>query len=179
MKKKTQNKKEKDPNRLVTPDGGFKSEFPGGVGQGYSIGYLEDLCEWIYCHDSLTDKEKMERILPVEKMIEKHLQGFSKYKINYMPTWSTKLEEKKEKMKKSLLSLIVLVVLLFNSCSDYDKKQLKVSTMNCATQKWDTIEIYVNPKNLYISNYKQAVPTLEGGFTIFKYNVCEFRVIQN
>ena len=82
----------KDPNRLVTPDGGFQSEFPGGKNKNYSIGYLEDLCEWVYHHDNMTNKQKLKTILKIEKIIAKMVKRIVK-NCNYIPTWSTKLKE--------------------------------------------------------------------------------------
>jgi len=91
-------KNKKDPNRLVTPDGGFKSEFPGGKGKGYSIGYLEEVCEWLYHHDNMTDEEKLKKILSIEKIIKDMLNSGEimgkGIPIKYIPTWSTKLNKK-------------------------------------------------------------------------------------
>lgn len=76
-----------DPARLCDEDGNFVSSHPGGPGTGIiSIGYLEEVCEWLYYHNDLTPEEKRSRILLMEGQIRKHLNG-----INYIPTWSTKL----------------------------------------------------------------------------------------
>lgn len=85
----------KDPNRLVNEDGSFKSEY-----NPKTIGYLEDLCEFVYYHDNLTINQKKEHILYIENLISKILDGSATedgrpvmgIKCNYIPTWSTKLE---------------------------------------------------------------------------------------
>jgi len=82
----------KDPNRLISPDGGFQSEFPGGKGGSCSIGYLEDLCEWIYHHNNMTNKQKLKTILKIEKIIAKMVKKMI-LNCDYIPTWSTKLKE--------------------------------------------------------------------------------------
>ncbi len=84
--------KDKDPNRLVGPNGEFVSSYHMDE-DTITIGYLEELCEWLYYHDALTYKQKLRRLKAIEGMIRKHLAGghVSSMKINYIPTWSTKL----------------------------------------------------------------------------------------
>jgi len=82
----------KDPNRLITKDGKFQSEWPGSKNKKYSIGYLEDLCEWIYYHSNLTKEEKLKRILIFEKIISEMVKEVV-FNCSYVPTWSIKLEK--------------------------------------------------------------------------------------
>lgn len=75
-----------DPSRLSNENGDFVSSFAGGPGTGsISIGYLEELCEWLYYRTDIDDEEKLAKILPMEKLIKKYLGS-----INYIPTWSKK-----------------------------------------------------------------------------------------
>lgn len=68
----------------------FKSEFPHGNGF-ISLGYLEDLCKFIYEHPDLTDEDKLERILILEGIIEHRI---TEMKAKYVPTWSPKLKKR-------------------------------------------------------------------------------------
>lgn len=85
--------------KLTNSKGEFVSEYPGEIGKGFSIGYLEDLCEWTFYRKDKTDEKKLEQILGLEAIIRKMLTDGSlvEYKVNYIPTWSTKLYKKKEK----------------------------------------------------------------------------------
>jgi len=104
MKKKAPYIKEnKDPNRLIGPDGEFVSSFPGGPGSDViSIGYLEELCEWVFYHNDMPEDLKLSRILALENEIQHLLNGTEDGKpmmgipCRYIPTWSTKLIEKNE-----------------------------------------------------------------------------------
>lgn len=81
-------------DHLTDKDGNFTSSYPHGNGS-YSIGYLEDLCQWVYYHNSMNKEEKIKTILDIENIISEHLSNgnVSKMKINYKPTWSVKLME--------------------------------------------------------------------------------------
>ena len=97
----------KKAERLVGEDGFFKSQYPGNIEtHEYSIGFLEELCEYCACLPSpisglidLHDEERLETVLGLEKLIQKALNGeFSdrpmvKGGINYIPTWSTKMKK--------------------------------------------------------------------------------------
>ena len=91
-------KKEKT-KRFVGKDGSFKPSNPPPEGH-MSIQYLEELCEWVYYHDYLNDDEKLEHILSLERYIQKLLNGGDNDRppvrggINYIPTWSKKLQNK-------------------------------------------------------------------------------------
>ena len=69
-------------SELTDSDGYFKSVFDKNT-----IGYLEELCEFVYLGDNTTE-EKLKHILMLEELITKHL---SKMGIGYRPTWSKKL----------------------------------------------------------------------------------------
>lgn len=91
-------------DRFVGPNGEFVSTHklePGTI----SIGYCEELCEWIYYHNDLTNKEKTEQIDNMEGIVRNLLNKMSSFKINYIPTWSKKLEEKIKKEKNNLLKI--------------------------------------------------------------------------
>jgi len=83
-----------DTRRFVGPEGEFVPSIPRDEGT-ISIGFLEELCEWIYYHDALTDDEKMERILDMEKIIVRLLADIMPG-CGFKPTWS-KMQEKKMK----------------------------------------------------------------------------------
>lgn len=92
--KKIINKKIKkialDPERLCDKDGNFISSCPGGPGTGsISIGYLEELCEWVYHYADLPKEEILNRILALEDITRKHLSDMG---IGFIPTWSKKLQ---------------------------------------------------------------------------------------
>ena len=92
--------KQKDPNRLIDENGVFKSEFPGGPGTGVtSLGYLEDLCEYLYYFGIEEKPAKLKRIKELEEWIQKIINGevnegdkpLIGIKAEYHPTWSIKL----------------------------------------------------------------------------------------
>jgi len=90
----------KNAQRLFGDDGYFKSQYPGGNGQ-YSIGFLEELCEFVVCVTGLTYDEKLKQVLDLENVVRKMLNGepgreMVKGGINYIPTWSTKLKDTKK-----------------------------------------------------------------------------------
>lgn len=93
-------KKKEVKNRFVGEDGYFKPsvELPKGK---ISIGYLDELCEFVY-YGNDPDTKKMESILGLEHYIKTLLNGedserlFS-MKINFIPTWSKKLEKQIQK----------------------------------------------------------------------------------
>lgn len=70
-------------DHLEDENGFFKSDMPHG--DGYSIGYLEDLCQWLYYRDDLTEDKRLENILNVESVIQ-NLLG----ELRYVPYWSKK-----------------------------------------------------------------------------------------
>lgn len=88
--------------RLIGEDDHFKSQYPGSTITGeYSIGFLEELCEYVVCLTDLSYEDKLEKVLGIEDIIRKMLNGeFDENKrpmvrggINYHPTWSKKLTE--------------------------------------------------------------------------------------
>ena len=86
----------KNAQRLVGEDGYFKSQYPGGNGK-YSIGFLEEMCEFVIYITDLVYDEKLEKVLELENIIQKMLNGEnSERAINYIPTWSTKLKSTKK-----------------------------------------------------------------------------------
>lgn len=76
-------------HHLTDENGGFKSEHPHEDGNYYSIGYLEDLCQWVTYHNTMSHEEKMKSVLTIESALSRHL---SEMGINYIPTWSKKLK---------------------------------------------------------------------------------------
>lgn len=82
-----------DTKRFVGPNGEFQPTEQPEEGTT-TIQYLEELLEWIYYHDNMSNEEKMKFITGIEEQIQKNLNGsFSSRKINYIPTWSTKLKK--------------------------------------------------------------------------------------
>jgi hypothetical protein len=80
-----------DTKRFVGPNGEFQPTHQLKKGT-INIGYLEELLEWLYYHDSIPNK--MERILSIEYIIQNLLNGRdSRNNITYKPTWSKKLIE--------------------------------------------------------------------------------------
>ena len=88
-------------NRFVDENGYFKPSEPLPKGK-ISIGYLDELCEFVYYGDD-PDTKKMESILGLEHYIVTLLDGeiskkmYSGVKINFIPTWSKKLEKQIQK----------------------------------------------------------------------------------
>lgn len=78
-------------DHLEDENGNFKSEYPHENGK-FSIGYIEDACQWIFYRNDLTNEEKLERILNLENIIHELLNKSFDMKITYEPTWSTKLK---------------------------------------------------------------------------------------
>ncbi len=89
-----------DTKRFVGENGEFVSTYKLEKGT-ICIGYLEELLEWVYYHDVLTKEEKLQRILPIENIIQEMLNGggggrpVSSMAINYVPTWSKKSQDAK------------------------------------------------------------------------------------
>ncbi len=76
--------------RFVGRDGEFVPSIPKKSGI-ITISYLEELCEYLYYHNNLSNEEKMKKILVIEKLIVKLLnENFNGLK--FKPTWSTKLK---------------------------------------------------------------------------------------
>ncbi len=78
-------------NRFVGPDGEFQPTQQPPEGQ-MTIGYLEELMEWLYYHNDISAEEKEKDILSLEDMVEDMLKPMN---INYRRTWSKKLKEDK------------------------------------------------------------------------------------
>jgi hypothetical protein len=78
--------------KFTGPNGEFQSTYqlePGTV----TIGYLEELLEWLFYHNNLTYDEKLEKILNIEGMIIELLNdSFAPAYVEYT-TWSTKLKK--------------------------------------------------------------------------------------
>jgi len=81
--------------RLSDKDGKFVSQFPGEVGKGFSIGYLEELCEYTFFNEELDVEEKEKRILGIEDIIRNILRNPKNVggSVTYNPTWSIKLKK--------------------------------------------------------------------------------------
>ena len=74
MSKSGKKPKRPAPMRLAGPNGEFVSSFPKN-GNTVTVGHLEELCEWIYHHNNMTNAEKLERITQVEGMIGMYFSG--------------------------------------------------------------------------------------------------------
>lgn len=83
-----------DPSRLLAEDGSFVSAFPGYDGDSCSIGFLEELCEYVHFYSDKSDQEKLDDIIAMEELICKLLGGSYKMTINYIPTWSIAQKKK-------------------------------------------------------------------------------------
>ena len=83
-------------DRLNDSEGSFISQYPK-----ISIGFLEELCEWVCFHNNMTEDQKIEYILGIEEQIKECLSGgnVSKFAINYIPTWSKYFEKNKSKIE--------------------------------------------------------------------------------
>lgn len=80
----------------------FKKNCPYPHGKGkVSIAYLEACCEFIYKHHELIRKDKLKRILTIEKIIKVLLKKYLDMgmKVEYIPTYSTKLKQEIKKLK--------------------------------------------------------------------------------
>lgn len=77
-------------DHLNDKNGNFISSSPRGEGT-VSIGYLEDACQWLFYRKDLDDEDRLRRILIIEGIIVKLLNG-----INYIPYWSPKVNVTKE-----------------------------------------------------------------------------------
>jgi hypothetical protein len=90
-------KKKEIKNRFVGEDGYFEpsTKLPE---EKISIEYLDELCEFVY-YGNDSDTEKMESILGLENYIREILNSekFSSMKINFIPTWSKKLDKQIQK----------------------------------------------------------------------------------
>lgn len=84
--------------RFIGPDGEFQPTNQPEEGTT-TIQYLEELLEWLYYHDNISDEEKIKFITGIEEQIQSLLNGgsgnkrFTSGKINYIPTWSKKLKK--------------------------------------------------------------------------------------
>ena len=79
-------------NRFVGPNGEFQPTEEREKGT-ITIAYLQELLEWTFYHDNITLEEKKKNINDLEMMIENILGKNYPMKINYVRTWSKKLEE--------------------------------------------------------------------------------------
>lgn len=81
---------------LTDIDGNFKSKYPGKAGESYTLGYLEELSEWIYLHDDMNDNEKMRQLVAMEILIQDSLNAnnHSTFPIKYLNSWLEKLKKR-------------------------------------------------------------------------------------
>lgn len=77
-------------DRFVGPNGEFQPTHEPPPGK-ITIEYLEELMEWTYYHNNITEEERKENIHSLEKMVEGMLNEMG---INYVKTWSKKLEDR-------------------------------------------------------------------------------------
>lgn len=84
--------------RFIGKNGEFVPTIPRKDNETISIGYLEELCEYVFYHNNKTNEEKLKEILELEKIIERLL---SKMKIKYKPSWSVKAKNFFKDAKKS------------------------------------------------------------------------------
>ena len=79
--------------KFTGPNGEFQSTHqlePGHI----TIGYLEEMLEWLFYHNNMSKKEKLENILNVESMIKDLVKSqFDPVNAEYTPTWSKKLKK--------------------------------------------------------------------------------------
>lgn len=78
-----------DYKRLFNEDGSFKPSVEKKPNE-VTIQYLEEVCEWVYYRDDISDDIKLEQILEVENIIKNVLKRGFGFEINYIPTWSAK-----------------------------------------------------------------------------------------
>lgn len=80
--------------RFQGPNGEFVPSKP--LKKGYlSIKQADEICEWVYCHDSFSDEEKLKMILGVETLIGDIIsENLGDFNVAYVPTWSTKFNDK-------------------------------------------------------------------------------------
>ena len=81
----------------------MKTKFTGTNGEFQStqqlepghitIGYLEEMLEWLFYHNNMSKKEKLKNIINVEDMIKDLVKSqFDPVNAEYIPTWSKKLK---------------------------------------------------------------------------------------
>lgn len=75
--------------RFVGPNGEFVPTVQPPEGT-MSLQYLEELMEWLYYHDNITEEEKLKQLLNIEKIAADHLKKLVRNCV-YKPTWSVKL----------------------------------------------------------------------------------------
>lgn len=79
--------------KFTGPNGEFQSTHqlePGHI----TIGYLEEMLEWLFYHNNMSKKEKLKNILNVESMIKDLVKSsFDPVNAEYIPTWSKKLKK--------------------------------------------------------------------------------------
>ena len=79
--------------KFTGPNGEFQSTHqlePGHI----TIGYLEEMLEWLFYHNNMPKKEKLENILNIESMIKDLVKSqFDPVNAEYTPTWSKKLKK--------------------------------------------------------------------------------------
>jgi len=85
----------KKAERLNDGNGFFKSQYPGDTDKSeYSIGYVEELCEYVSCLLDISNDKKLEIVLDLENNIREMLNDnrpMVRGGINYIPTWSKKI----------------------------------------------------------------------------------------
>jgi hypothetical protein len=77
-------------NHYTGPDGEFLPTTPKKDGE-VTIGYCEELLEWLYYCPDIDYDDKLERILKIEELIDKLINRLGR--INYKRTWSIKLQK--------------------------------------------------------------------------------------
>jgi len=78
--------------RLFNDDGSFKPSVEKKP-KKVSIQYLDELCEWLYYRDDISDDEKLEQILAIENIIRRLLDNYNGMHIGFIPTWSIKFNK--------------------------------------------------------------------------------------
>lgn len=91
-------------NKFTDQDGNFLPSIPHKDGEGYTIGYLEELLEWIYLSNERDPQDRLSDILQIEKIISDGLKSskVSRFTINYIPTWSVKLKEQIDQLLEEI-----------------------------------------------------------------------------
>ncbi len=78
-------------DRFVDSDGNFVPSQKLGE-RMLNIKHLTEICEWVYYHNNLTDKQKLKRISDMEGIVQSMLNEMISIGCTYHPTWSVKLK---------------------------------------------------------------------------------------
>ena len=79
--------------RFVGSNGEFKPTKPSKKGY-ISIKELEEMCEYLYNHNNMDNKEKLKHILDLESLIKDLIiDQYDGIDVTYVPTWSKKMKE--------------------------------------------------------------------------------------